>query len=89
MDMENREVIGRAVSDKLNSELVRSAFESALMNRGSLEGYIHHTDSDRRYCSHEYIELLNNSKYKFQCVLVMHMKMHTQNLLIKLSSIKR
>ncbi|MCK6380322.1 MAG: IS3 family transposase, partial [Leptospiraceae bacterium] len=69
MDMENREVIGRAVSDKLNSELVRSAFESALMNRGSLEGYIHHTDSDRRYCSHEYIELLNNSKIQISMCL--------------------
>ena len=33
----------------------------AVLTRGNLHGYIHHTDSDARYCSDEYIALLNTT----------------------------
>ena len=59
IDRHNREVIGRSVSDKNNTELVLAALEDAKRTRGNLDGCIHHTDSDVRYCSTAYIERLN------------------------------
>lgn len=58
IDLTNREPIGIAVSDRLDSNLVCEALKMALEKRGSLHGYIHHTDSDSRYCSDQYIQLL-------------------------------
>ena len=59
MDRHSNRIIGRAVSDKNNTELVLAALEDAKRTRGNLEGCIHHTDSDVRYCSDEYIKKLN------------------------------
>ena len=56
MDRHNHEVIGRAVSDKNDTELVLAALENAYYNRPNLKGCIHHTDADVRYCSDEYIK---------------------------------
>lgn len=65
LDLTNREPIGIAVSNRLNSELVCDALRMAIKNRGgNLEGFIHHTDSDSRYCSREYIDLLNTTGAK-------------------------
>ena len=61
IDLTNREPIGIAVSDRLNSDLVCEALKMAIENRGSLKGYIHHTDSDSRYCSDQYIQLLKST----------------------------
>lgn len=36
-------------------------YKTAIRNRGSLKGYIHHTDSDVRYCSKAYIDLLEST----------------------------
>jgi putative transposase len=58
IDLHNREVIGRAVSNKNDTELVLSALEDAHRNRPNLKGCIHHTDADVRYCSDEYIKRL-------------------------------
>lgn len=58
LDLTNREPIGIAVSDRLDANLVCEALKMAIEKRGSLKGYIHHTDSDVRYCSKEYIDLL-------------------------------
>jgi transposase InsO family protein len=55
MDLHNREVVGAAISDKNNTELVLAALRSAKQERGNLSGCIHHTDSDVRYCSDDYI----------------------------------
>ncbi len=59
MDRHNRQVIGKAVSDKNNTELVLAALDDAVRTRGNLKGCIHHTDSDVRYCSTDYIKRLN------------------------------
>lgn len=56
MDRHNRELIGKAVSNKNNTELVLTALEDAVRNRSNLKGCIHHTDSDVRYCSDAYIK---------------------------------
>ncbi|EMO91451.1 hypothetical protein [Leptospira noguchii] len=58
MDRFNREVIGKAVSDANNTELVLCALDDAIKTRGAkkLSGCIHHTDSDVRYCADKYIK---------------------------------
>jgi putative transposase len=62
MDIHNREVVGKAISDKNNTELVLAALENAVQNRGreNLKGCLHHTDSDVRYCSGAYIQRLKS-----------------------------
>ena len=52
---QNREVIGYAVSFRNDTDLVLSALLSAEKKVGTLSGFIHHTDSDVRYCSETYI----------------------------------
>lgn len=42
----------------INTDLVMSALYSAKQTRGSLAGFIHHTDSDSRYCSDVYTKAL-------------------------------
>lgn len=60
MDRHNREVIGKAVSDKNDTALVLAALEDAHRNRPNLWGCIHHTDADVRYCSDDYINRLKD-----------------------------
>jgi transposase InsO family protein len=66
MDVCNREVIGCSISRKNDTNLVLSALEDAVGNRGKsiLEGCIHHTDTDVRYCSKTYINRLTELKMK-------------------------
>jgi transposase InsO family protein len=54
LDRHNREVFGKAVSDKNDTALVLAALEDAHNNRPDLKGCIHHTDADVRYCSDDY-----------------------------------
>ena len=69
LDRHNRRVIGKAVSDKNNTELLLAALDNAARTRGNLEGCIHHTDSDVRYCSTDYINKLKFYKMKISmCV---------------------
>lgn len=62
MDRHNREIIGEAISDKNNTELVMAALEDAVRNRGwlNLKDCIHHTDSDVMYCPTVYIKRLKS-----------------------------
>jgi transposase InsO family protein len=66
MDVCNREVIGCSISRKNDTNLVLSALEDAVGNRGKsiLEGCIHHTDTDVRNCSKTYINRLTELKMK-------------------------
>ena len=64
MRLENREIVGFAVSDKNNTDLVKSALAVANKTMGSLKGYLHHTDSDVRYCSGKYVDLMKKSEMK-------------------------
>ena len=63
MDLTNREVLGVAVSNRLDTDLVLKALKMAISKKSSLKNYIHHTDSDSRYCSSKYIQLLTESGF--------------------------
>ncbi len=60
MDRHNHEVIGRAVSDRNDTELVLAALENAHYNRPDLRVCVHHTDADVRYCSNEYTKRVSD-----------------------------
>jgi len=64
-------VIGRAISDSNNTDLVFCALNDAIRKRGamSLNGCIHHTDTDVRYCSDRYIQKLRETKMKISMCL--------------------
>lgn len=55
-DRHNHEAIGVAVSNKNDTALVLAALECAHHNRPDLQGCIHHTDADVRYCSDDYLK---------------------------------
>ena len=81
MDRHNRKVIGKAVSDKNNTELVLAALDDAARTRGDLEGCIHHTDSDVRYCSADYINRIEFYKMKISmCVGNAYENAHAESL---------
>jgi len=61
MKLSSRKIVGAAVSDKNDTELVSSAFLVAKNSEGSFENFVHHTDSDVRYCSEHYVNLIKNS----------------------------
>lgn len=62
LHLNSREPVGYAVSDKLDTELMKSALLMCIERLGgSLKGFIHHTDSDSRYCSKEYIQILEEA----------------------------
>ena len=58
----SRRIVGAAISDKNNTELVSAAFLSAKKEIKDLENYYHHTDTDVRYCSEKYVSLLKKNK---------------------------
>jgi transposase InsO family protein len=59
MDIFSREVLGIAISDKNNTDLVLACLEDAAQCYPEIRGAIHHTDTDVRYCSARYIEAVN------------------------------
>ena len=80
MDRHNREVIGKAVSNKNDTALMLSALEDANKNR-DLKGCIHHTDADVRYCSKDYIARLNKIEMKISmCVGNAYENAHAESL---------
>ena len=50
MDLFSREVLGIAISDKNNTDLVLACLEDAAQCYPDIRGAIHHTDTDVRYC---------------------------------------
>ena len=80
IDRHSRRAIGKAVSDKNNTELLLAALEDAVRTRGNLEGCIHHTDSDVRYCSYDYINKLESYKMKISmCVGNVYENAHAES----------
>ena len=49
MDIFSREVLGIALSDKNNTDLVLACLEDAAQSYPDIRGAIHHTDTDVRY----------------------------------------
>ena len=48
------EIVGRAFSERMATELVVRALAQAVSARRPAEGLIHHSDRGSQYCSHEY-----------------------------------
>lgn len=64
LDLTNREILGISVSRINNTDLVYRTLEQAISKRDDLSKYIHHTDSDVRYCSSKYVKLVEKSQMK-------------------------
>lgn len=58
IDLFNREVIGYAISKKVNTELVKRALGNALSRKGGVEGLIFHSDRGCQYSSIGYSKML-------------------------------
>lgn len=81
MDFHSRRVIGRAISDRIDTQLVLAALDEAKKIRGSLLGCIHHTDSDSRYCSDLYINALKSEGMKISmCTANVYENAHAESL---------
>ena len=64
LDACSRKVIGYAISDRLDTDLVMDALRMAIENRSPGDGVIHHSDQGVQYASHDYIDELK--KHGFQ-----------------------
>ena len=81
MDLKSRLIVGSAVSDRIDTDLVLKAFASAKIKRGSLIGCIHHTDSDTRYCSEIYTKAVLEAGMKISmCVGNAYENAHAESL---------
>jgi len=58
VDLYARRVVGWAMSERIDQQLVLDALEMALLQRSPSPGLIHHTDQGRQYSSTAYIETL-------------------------------
>lgn len=81
MDLHTREIVGSAISESNNTNLVLGALEEAKKKRKSLHGCIHHTDADVRYCSDRYVERLTHYGMKISmCVGNVYENAHAESL---------
>ena len=58
LDACSRKVIGYAISDRLDTDLVMDALSLAIENRNPGDGVIHHSDQGVQYASHDYTDEL-------------------------------
>ena len=58
LDLYSRKVVGWAMSNRINTQLVTDALEMALGRRRPGAGLIHHSDRGSQYASHAYRDLL-------------------------------
>ena len=58
MDLHTRRVVGSALSTKPNAELVKTALEDALIERGYPRGLLFHSDQGSQYASRTYRRFL-------------------------------
>jgi putative transposase len=58
LDLYSRKVVGWAMSDHVDTQLVREALEMALGRRRPGAGLIHHSDRGSQYASHAYRSML-------------------------------
>ena len=65
MDLYNRQIIGRAMSNRINKKLVIKALRMAIVRRNPLPGLICHSDRGSQYCSKSYQKLLK--AYDMKC----------------------
>lgn len=61
IDLYNREVIGYAISKKIDTELVKQALSNAIASQGTKKGLIFHSDRGCQYSSKGYREMLEDN----------------------------
>ena len=59
IDVYSRRVVGRAVSETIDTELTLTALKQALETRSPQPGLVHHSDQGVQYAAHSYVEELN------------------------------
>lgn len=62
LDLYSRRVVGWAMSERINQQLVRDALNMAIRHRRPPPGLIHHTDQGSQYRSAVYQQLLHTHK---------------------------
>lgn len=62
MDLNSRKIVGWSMAPHIKKELVIQALNMALQTRDPEKGFIHHSDRGSQYCSHDYIDILNEKK---------------------------
>ncbi len=58
MDLYSRMIVGWAMSERMTSQLVIDALQTAIWRRKRPQGVIIHSDRGSQYCSHDYQKLL-------------------------------
>jgi len=58
MDLFSRRIVGWAISERMNRQLVMQALERAVQKRQPPPGLIHHSDQGSQYASHDYQAML-------------------------------
>ncbi len=61
LDLFSRRVVGYAMSERIDRELVPEALREALMHRPGARDLIHHSDRGSQYASHDYREALDQA----------------------------
>jgi transposase InsO family protein len=61
LDLFSRRVVGYAMSERINRELVLEALRKALMHRPETRDLIHHSDRGSQYASHDYRNALDQA----------------------------
>lgn len=64
LDIYNREVIGWSLLQRPKADIVLKALRMALINRGSVDDVIFHSDRGSQYTSNSVREMLNNGKFR-------------------------
>lgn len=62
MDLYSRKIVGWAMADRMNTQLVEKAWKMALINRHPPVQLLHHSDRGCQYTSEAYLQLLENAK---------------------------
>lgn len=64
-DAYSRKIMGYSISDNMETNSIKKAYEMALQDRSyKSQQLIHHSDRGLQYCSHDYVKLSKNSKIK-------------------------
>ena len=63
-DKYSRKIVGWDLSNSLSIDGARRALKMAISEAKDTEGLIHHSDRGIQYCSHKYVEDLENRKIK-------------------------
>jgi transposase InsO family protein len=64
LDLYSRRIVGWAMADRLDRQLVITALQMAITRRQPAPGLLHHSDRGSQYASHDYQAVLTNHQIK-------------------------